>query len=96
MTKLPIGPIMIALALLGLIGAFLLFPAKKPAVTETFSVVSAPGTDANVAQFPAHAMAGAPTAPTPAVPTLTPGEDPPVHREPGAINYADKGVVPAL
>jgi len=27
---------------------------------------------------------------------LAPGEDPPAPREPGAINYAEKGVLPAL
>jgi hypothetical protein len=96
MRKLPIGPTIVAVALLGLIGAFLLLPGKKPAGVETFSVVTAAGADANMVQAPANAGAVVPTASASPTPTLAPGEDPPVHREPGAINYADKGVVPAL
>lgn len=96
MRKLPIGPTIVALALLGLIGAFLLFPSRKQAVAETVRVVTAPGAGASIVQPPANVAAGAPTtSPSPA-PTLAPGEDPPARREPGAINYADKGVLPPL
>jgi hypothetical protein len=93
MRKFPIGPTMVALAVFALIGAFLLRPAKKPAEAQTFSVVSAPG-DASVASLPGNTVAPV-AAPSP-TPTLAPGEDPPARREPGAINYADKGVLPAL
>jgi len=95
MRKLPIGTTIAALALLGLIGAFLLFPSRKQAVAETLRVVTAPAAGASIVQPPA-AGDGAPTVSPSPTPTLAPGEDPPARREPGAINYADKGVLPAL
>ena len=95
MKKPPIGPIVIGIALLGLIGGFLLLPAKPPSPRPTLSVVTAPQGVANAVQPPAKsapAMSPAANATAP----LAPGEDPPARREPGAINYADKGVLPAL
>ena len=94
MKKLPIGPIVIGLALTGLIGGYLL-PRATRSRTQPPSIVVVPGSAATV-KLPADRFtAVAPTA-SPVPPVLAPGEDPPVHREPGAINYAEKGVVPAL
>ena len=93
MKKLPIGPIVVGMMIIGLIGIFLLRTLKQPPATDNIAVVMAAPT-ANVATVAPPANAAAPTA----QPTteLAPGEDPPAHREPGAINYADKGVLPAL
>jgi hypothetical protein len=92
MKKLPIGPIIVGMVIIGLVGVFLLMPAKQPPPTDNIAVVIAPPTAAIVA--PPVANAVAPTAHPTA--ELAPGEDPPARREPGAINYADKGVLPAL
>ena len=95
MKKLPIGPIVIGLALIGLIGGYLLPRATHSAQTQPPSVVVVPG---NTATFerPADRFTAVAPAVSPAPPILAPGEDPPVHREPGAINYAEKGVLPPL
>lgn len=92
MKKLPIGSIVVGMVIIGLIGAFLLMPAKHPPATDNIAVVMAPPTAAMV--VPPAANAAAPTAQPTA--ELAPGEDPPARREPGAINYADKGVLPPL
>jgi len=95
MRKLPVGPIVIGIALLGLIGGFLLLPGKSPPAPPALSVVTAPQGRANLVQPPAKSAPALSTTPNAAAP-LAPGEDPPARREPGAINYADKGVLPAL
>ena len=93
MKKLPIGPIVVGMVIIGLVGGFLLWPAKSPPTTGNIAVVVAPPT-ASVAAIAPPANTTAPTAQPTA--ELAPGEDPPARREPGAINYADKGVLPAL
>ena len=79
MKKLPIGPIIIGMVLLGLIGGLLLPTKGPPLQAQDIAVVAVPV-----------------VTPSPSPPPPAPGQDPPARREPGAINYADKGVLPAL
>ncbi|HSI17813.1 MAG TPA: hypothetical protein VK980_08595 [Sphingomonas sp.] len=94
MKKLPIGPIIIGMVLLGLIGGLLLLTKGPPPPAQDIAVVTVPGDTASPIALPATA---APVvAPSPSPSPLAPGQDPPARREPGAINYAEKGVLPAL
>jgi hypothetical protein len=92
MKKLPIGPIFIGMAIISLIGGLLLMPPKAPAVP-TLYVVTAPSVAASPVQMSGfHGVAPSATQTT----VTDEGRDPPAHREPGAINYADKGILPPL
>jgi hypothetical protein len=93
MKKLPIGPIVIGMVLLGLIGGLLLLTKGPPPQVQDIAVVTVPG---NTSPIPLPATAAPAVAPSPSPSPLAPGQDPPARREPGAINYADKGVLPAL
>jgi hypothetical protein len=93
MKKLPIGPIVIGMVIIGLIGGVALMPAKKPA-PPALTIVSAPSPD-GTARSASSSPSVVPT-PPPQAETSDSGRDPPARREPGAINYADKGVLPAI
>ncbi|MDH7973895.1 hypothetical protein QH494_17020 [Sphingomonas sp. AR_OL41] len=85
-----------AIALAAMIGGFLILgspqPPKPP--VDSLSVVSAPSTVPGATWRP---TAGPTATPIPPSTNATQrGEDPPGHYPPGAINYAEKGVVPAL
>jgi len=94
MKKLPIGPIIIGILLLGLIGGLLLLSKGPPPQAQDIAVVTVPGDTASPIPLPATAAPA--VAPSPSPSPLAPGQDPPARREPGAINYAEKGVLPAL
>lgn len=93
MKKLPIGPIIIGILLLGLIGGLLLTKGPPPQAQD-LAVVTVPGDTASPIPLPITAAPA--VAPSPSPSPLAPGQDPPARREPGAINYAEKGVLPAL
>jgi hypothetical protein len=94
MKKLPIGPIVIGMVPLGLIGGLLLATKGPPPQAQDIAVVTVAGDTASPVPLPATAAPA--VAPSPSPSPLAPGQDPPAPREPGAINYAEKGVLPAL
>lgn len=97
MKKLPIGSIIIisGLVLLGLIGGFLDLTKGTPPEAQSIAVVAVPAVKARAVASPARFAPPAAASPSPP-PQLAPGQDPPAHREPGAVNYAEMGVLPAL
>lgn len=92
MNKLPTGPIVIGMVIIGLVGCLASLRPKPPTASDNLVVIKAAPTARAAVMM--NRTIGAGTA-QPAR-ELAPGEDPPVKREPGAINYADKGVLPAL
>lgn len=71
---------------------------KPPPAPQSIVVVPAPPTTLAVrARAPAEAMPDVPQLPPPPFSDNgSGGEDPPAHWAPGAKNYADLGVLPAL
>lgn len=94
MGKLPIGPIIIGMVLLGLIGSFLVLIERPSPMAQNIAVVTVPADTAGAVPLPTRSAPSVTASPSPR--PLAPGEDPPARREPGAINYAEKGVLPPL